>query len=50
MNGQGTLEELGALDSSRILAEPVRTTMLSCPGAEVVEPASACRKRITRPT
>ena len=31
MNGQGMLEEMRAPDFSRILAEPVRTTMLWCP-------------------
>lgn len=50
MNGQGTLGEMRGPDSSRVLAEPVRTTMLSCPGAEVVEPARACQKLITGPT
>lgn len=48
MNGQGTFVEKRAADSSRILAEPVRATVLSCPGVEeVIEPARTYQKRIT---
>ena len=50
MNGQGTPQEYECRVRAASLAEPVRATMLSCPGAEVVEPARACQKRITGPT
>ena len=50
MNGQGTLVEERAADSSRILAEPVRATMLSSPMVEeAIEPARACQERLTEP-